>query len=78
MIHLGLIGYPLGHSLSPKIHTAALKACGLQGYYSLFPIHDVRFHSFLIDIIPVEDPPLLERIEIWRINVKTNRISISK
>ena len=36
---LGLIGYPLGHSLSPKIHTAALKACGLQGDYSLFPIH---------------------------------------
>ncbi|MBK9925403.1 MAG: shikimate dehydrogenase [Anaerolineales bacterium] len=36
---LGLIGYPLGHSLSPKIHTAALKACGLNGDYSLFPIH---------------------------------------
>ncbi|MBI3168481.1 MAG: shikimate dehydrogenase [Chloroflexi bacterium] len=37
--HLGLIGYPLGHSLSPKIHTAALNACGLQGDYSLFPIY---------------------------------------
>jgi shikimate dehydrogenase len=37
--HFGLIGYPLGHSLSPKIHAAALKACGLQGDYSLFPIH---------------------------------------
>jgi shikimate dehydrogenase len=36
--HLGLIGYPLGHSLSPKIHSAALKACGLQGDYSLFSI----------------------------------------
>ena len=35
---LGLIGYPLGHSLSPKIHSAALKACGLEGNYSLFPI----------------------------------------
>ena len=35
---LGLIGYPLGHSLSPKIHAAALKACGLQGTYTLFPI----------------------------------------
>ena len=35
---LGLIGYPLGHSLSPKIHTAALKACGLDGDYSLFPV----------------------------------------
>ena len=36
---LGLIGYPLGHCLSPKIHAAALKACGLEGDYSLFPIH---------------------------------------
>ena len=39
MIQLGLIGHPLGHSLSPKIHIAALKACGLQGDYSLFPIY---------------------------------------
>ncbi|MBL8099756.1 MAG: shikimate dehydrogenase [Anaerolineales bacterium] len=39
MIHLGLIGYPLGYSLSPKIHAAALKACELEGDYSLFPIH---------------------------------------
>jgi shikimate dehydrogenase len=38
MIHLGLIGYPLEHSLSPSIHAAALKACGLRGDYSLFPI----------------------------------------
>ena len=39
MIQLGLIGYPLGHSLSPKIQSAALNACGLKGTYSLFPIH---------------------------------------
>jgi shikimate dehydrogenase len=38
MIHLGLIGYPLGHSLSPKIQAAALKACHLDGDYALFPI----------------------------------------
>ncbi len=38
MMYLGLIGYPLGHSLSPKIHNAALAACGLHGEYSLFPI----------------------------------------
>ncbi len=36
---LGLVGYPVGNSFSPQIHTAALKACGLQGDYSLFPIH---------------------------------------
>src|SRR6266511_4001487 len=42
MIHLGLIGYPLGHSFSPRIHAAAFRACGLVGDYSLFPIqpHD--------------------------------------
>lgn len=39
VFNLGLIGYPLGHSLSPKIHRAALEACGLPGDYSLFPIH---------------------------------------
>ena len=38
MISLGLIGYPLVHSLSPKIHEAALDYCGLEGAYSLFPI----------------------------------------
>lgn len=35
---LGLTGYLVSHSLSPKIHTSALKACGLEGDYSLFPI----------------------------------------
>lgn len=39
VFHLGLIGYPLRYSFSPKMHTAALKACGLEGDYSLFPVH---------------------------------------
>jgi len=39
MIRLGLIGYPLGHSLSPMIHAAALKTSGLDGEYALYPIH---------------------------------------
>lgn len=39
MIKLGLIGYPVSHSLSPKIQNTALQACGLEGDYSLFPIH---------------------------------------
>jgi len=38
MISLGLIGYPLEQSLSPKIHKAALDFYGLKGKYSLFPI----------------------------------------
>lgn len=36
--HLGLIGYPVSHSLSPKIQNEALAASNLEGDYSLFPI----------------------------------------
>jgi len=35
---LGLTGYPLGHSLSPQLHTAALTATGLDGEYRLYPV----------------------------------------
>jgi shikimate dehydrogenase len=35
---LGVTGYPLGHSLSPRLHAAALRACGLAGEYRLYPI----------------------------------------
>lgn len=35
---LGLLGYPLGHSLSPVLHQAALSAAGLVGEYRLYPI----------------------------------------
>lgn len=38
MIRLGLIGFPLGHSLSPKLHQAALAACDLTGEYLLYPV----------------------------------------
>lgn len=37
-IDLGLIGFPLGHSLSPAIHAAALESCDVEGKYTLFPI----------------------------------------
>lgn len=33
----GLIGFPLGHSFSPLLHTAALEELGLTGEYRLFP-----------------------------------------
>jgi len=51
MIKLGLIGYPVSHSLSPKIQNAALKACGLEGDYSLFPIgpDDMQALKALLD-----------------------------
>ena len=34
----GLLGYPLGHSLSPQIHNAALHALGMRGEYRLYPV----------------------------------------
>ncbi len=43
-MHLYLLGYPLGHSLSPAIHTAALRAAGLPDWrYDLLPVppHDL-------------------------------------
>ena len=53
MISLGLIGYPLEHSLSPKIHGAALNYCGLEGSYSLYPIipNDLPGLKSLLDCI---------------------------
>ena len=38
MIRLGLIGYPLEHSLSPRLHGAALRAAGVEGEYRLYMI----------------------------------------
>jgi shikimate dehydrogenase len=35
---LGLVGWPVAHSLSPMLHTAALEAAGLHGDYRCFPI----------------------------------------
>jgi shikimate dehydrogenase len=35
---LGLTGWPLEHSLSPTLHTAALGAAELDGEYQLYPI----------------------------------------
>jgi shikimate dehydrogenase len=38
MIHLGIIGYPLAHSLSPRLHAATLQELKLEGDYQLIPI----------------------------------------
>lgn len=35
---LGIIGYPVDHSLSPRIHTAALRDLGLKGEYELYSV----------------------------------------
>lgn len=37
-IRLGLIGHPLGHSMSPYIHERIMEASGISGRYELFDI----------------------------------------
>jgi shikimate dehydrogenase len=37
-LQFGLTGWPLQHTLSPRIHQAALRALGLEGNYRLFPV----------------------------------------
>jgi shikimate dehydrogenase len=51
MMKLGLIGYPVSHSLSPKIQNAALRACSLDGEYLLYPIapDDMQTLKALLD-----------------------------
>jgi shikimate dehydrogenase len=34
--HLGLIGYPVAHSLSPGMHRAAFDALGIEAHYALW------------------------------------------
>jgi shikimate dehydrogenase len=38
--HLGLIGWPVEHSLSPRLHQAALLSAGLPGEYLLYPVEN--------------------------------------
>lgn len=40
---LGLVGWPVAHSLSPLIHRLAFQASGLEGEYSLYPVDPRRF-----------------------------------
>ncbi|MES0488396.1 MAG: shikimate dehydrogenase [Leptospirales bacterium] len=37
----GIIGYPLGHSLSPAMHNAAFVAAGIDAVYLTFPMKNV-------------------------------------
>lgn len=38
MYRLGLVGYPLEHSLSPMIHGSALRIANINGDYRLYPV----------------------------------------
>jgi shikimate dehydrogenase len=49
----GVLGSPIGHSLSPALHRAAYAALGLQGWaYDAFDVTEDRLAGFLADLDP--------------------------
>jgi len=52
----GLIGYPLGHSLSPLMHNAAFEALGVDAIYKLFPLKENELGDFFADLRETTSP----------------------
>lgn len=46
----GLIGYPLGHSLSPLMHNTAFAALGVDAVYKLFPLKEDQLGGFFAEL----------------------------
>ncbi|AEB11874.1 shikimate dehydrogenase [Marinithermus hydrothermalis] len=49
-MRLGLIGYPLAHSVSPAMHRAALQAAGLEGIYRLLETPPDELESRVMEV----------------------------
>ena len=45
MKRFGLIGHPLGHSMSPFIHARIMEMAGVNGTYELFSIEPSRLRD---------------------------------
>lgn len=52
---LGIIGWPLGYSLSPLMHRAALKAAGLEGTYEEIKVRPEGLEGWLKNEAPKYD-----------------------
>lgn len=46
----GIIGYPLGHSLSPRLHNWAFARYGLSKIYLKWPLSDADFPAFMLSM----------------------------
>lgn len=53
---LGIIGHPLGHTLSPALHNWGLRTLGMDGHYGVWPTQ------------PQELAPFVERVRAERIH----------
>ena len=51
----GLIGHPLGHSLSPWIHIRIMDAAGIRGDYQLYDLGPEEFEAELPKLLPSLD-----------------------
>ena len=54
----GLLGHPLGHTLSPRIHEAALAALGLPGRYVALPVPPERLEGAIAGVRAFRFPGL--------------------
>ncbi len=46
----GIIGFPLGHSLSPLMHNTAFKELGVDAEYKLFPLKQEELGDFFVHL----------------------------
>lgn len=49
-LHYGIIGHPVGHSLSPAMQNDAFKTLGVDADYSLFDVNPDKLSDFLRDM----------------------------
>lgn len=55
MLLLGVVGHPVAHSLSPRLHNWALERCGLAGSYHAWDMAPAAFPAFMaaVRLLPI-------------------------
>jgi shikimate dehydrogenase len=51
LLRLGLVGHPVSHSISPKLHQAALQYSGIAGSYELFDIAPAELEQRIQELL---------------------------